>query len=295
MTQNQNITQSVSTFRKIFLVGIVINLAYLLIETVMGICIHSAGLLSDAVQNLCDVAGMALVLSAFKLADPGGTYRFNYKYKKAAIVMVALVTLFVGAMTAYIIVESIHQFQNHTFVNGKIVAIVAGIGVVVNTITAAMFLHYYRGKNRKGKAFRHMVADALVSLAVMISGILMIFNKWYMLDALIGLAVILVTVFALWELLRHCVWSVLDGVPDNVQYENLVHAFYEVNGVVDVHLLHVWSVGAAQNVLTAKVLIDDPSESDAIRLALKERLTQEGITNATLEFGVLNQTQNQES
>ncbi len=262
------------------------NLAYLAVEAVVGVCMHSSGLLSDAVQNLCDVAGMALVLSAFKLADPGGTFRFSYKYKRAAILMVALVSLFVGAMITYIIVASVRQIQHPASINGLWVAIVAGVGVVVNTITAAMFLHYYRGQVRKGKAFRHMVADAFVSLAVMISGILMIFNRWYMLDALVGLAVILVTAFALWELLRHCVWSVLDGVPYNVQYENLVHAFYEINGVVDVHHLHVWSVGNAQNVLTTKVMIENAAMVETIRAALKERLAQEGISDITLEFEI---------
>lgn len=284
MSQNLNIAQNVSIFKKIFLIGIVANLAYLLIEAIFGLYIHSSGLLSDAIQNLCDVAGMTIVLSAFKLADPGGTYRFNYKYKKTIMVMVALVTLAVGITTTYIILSSIQQFQTHAYIEGKWVAIIAGIGVLVNTATATLFLRYYQRKSKKGKAFRHMVADALVSLAVMCSGILMVFNRWYLIDALIGLAVILVTVFALWELQRHCIWTILDGVPDNIQYENLVHAFYEVDGIADIHHLHVWSVGAAKNALTAKVLVHNMKDTDTIRLMLNERLAKEGISDITLEF-----------
>ena len=284
ISQNQNFSRNVSRIRKIFLVGIILNLVYLIVESVFGICYHSSGLLSDAIQNLCDVAGMTIVLAAYRLADPGGTYRFNYRYKRKTIMFVALITLVVGVFITYIIFGAVRQIQSPRILNGRVITIVAAVGVLVNSITAILFLRTYRRRPRGGKVFRHMLADALVSLTVLISGIVMLVNKWYAMDAIIGLAIILATVFALWELLRHCVWTVLDGVPDDVHYERLVQVFYEADGVEEVHHLHVWSVGAWENVLTAKVQVQDVAKADSIREILYARLKQEGISDVTLEF-----------
>lgn len=276
--------KSVLVLKRIFLVGIVLNLVYLTVEAVMGFVFHSSGLLSDAVQNLCDVAGMVMVLLAYKLADPGGTYRFDYGYKRMAMVMSMMVALVVGILVVFVVQGAYRQLENPYPINGKVVAIVASVGVLVNSVTALLFYKSYNRRMKRGRAFRHMVADALVSFAVLVSGVLMIYCKWYLIDAVLGLAIVLITIFAFGELMRHCVRAVLDGVPIEVQYEKIVQSFYGVDGVADVHHLHVWSVGKGENVLSAKVMVQDMSRTEQIRDLLRDRLLQIDISDVTLEF-----------
>ena len=282
--KTESAPKSVLILKKIFLIGIVLNLVYLTVEAVMGFVFHSSGLLSDAVQNLCDVAGMVLVLLAYKLTDLGGTYRFDYGYKRMAMVMSMLVALAVGILVTFVVLGAYRQLEAPNPINGRVVAIVAAVGVLVNSLTALLFFKSFNRRMKRGRAFRHMVADALVSLAVLVSGILMIYCKWYLIDAVLGLAIVLITIFAFGEQMRHCVRAVLDGVPMEVQYEQIVQTFYGVDGVADVHHLHVWSVGRGKNVLSAKVMVQDMAKAEQIRALLQERLVQLDIQNATLEF-----------
>lgn len=276
--------KTVLLLKTIFRIGVALNLTYLVVETVFGFCCHSVGLLADAVQNLCDVAGMVLVLSAYKLSDPVGTNRFNFGFKKGAMLIVTLVALVTGILLTLIIAGSVNQIHFPRYLNGRAIAVVAAVGVLVNGATAALFLMFYRKRLRMRGAFRHMLADAIVSLVVLVSGIVIFFTRWYILDALVAMAVVVVIIFALWELFHNCTRLVLDGVPARVEYEKLVQIFYEQESVEDVHHMHVWAVAPNTNVLSARVCLRDDHCSETVAVALRERLVKEGITYVTLEF-----------
>lgn len=284
MSQNYLPEKNISTLKNIFRIGVALNLTYLVVETVCGFCCHSMGLLADAVQNLCDVAGMVLVISAYKLSDPVGTNRFNFGFKKGAMLIVALVALVTGVLLTFIIAGSVHQIHFPRYLDGRAISLVAAIGVLVNGVTAGLFLMVYRKRLRMRGAFRHMLADAIVSLVVLVAGIVIFFTRWYILDALVALAVVIVIIFALWELFHNSTSLVLDGVPARVEYEKLVRIFYEQDAVEDVFHLHVWAVAPDTNVLSARVRLRDDNSSETVAAVLRDRLVKEGISYVTLEF-----------
>lgn len=270
--------------KTVFRIGITLNLIYLIAETFFGFCLHSMGLLADAVQNLCDVAGMILILSAYKLSDPEGTNRFNFGFKRGAMLLAMGVSLLTGILITFMVWGSVRQIHFPRYLDGKLVSIIAAIGVVVNGLTAVFFWMIYSKRLHMRGAYRHMLADTIVSLVVMVAGIVILFTRWYILDALVALAVLVIIAFALWELWHGSIRLVLDGVPSCVDYEQLVKCFYDLDEVADVHHLHVWAVSPGANALTANVRLHDASSADKVGNLLRERIQQQGVQFVTLEF-----------
>lgn len=281
-----NTKSSSLNLRKVLLFCIVINFVYLLAETVFGFCIHSMGLVADAAHNLCDVAGMMLVLTAFRLTEPVPTHRFTYGYKKASILLVVVVAFVLSVLGVFIILGGIHQIQMPRLLNGTVIALMAAGGVLVNGITAFFIMQNKKRTSKAHNAFRNILVDALVSLVVMIEGVAIHFLGWFNLDAIIGFVIVGIILLSLFDLTRSAIRFVLDGVPAGINYEQVVRTIYTVENVVDVHHLHIWSTAPKTNVLAAHVVVKNMDEANQVKDQLGKLLESEGISNLTLEFEV---------
>ena len=156
--------------------------------------------------------------------------------------------------------------------------------MVINGITAWLFVKdQKRDLNVKG-AYMHMLADTLVSIGVVVSGILIYFTGWYVVDPIIGLVVAVVIIFASWELLRDSIRLSLDGVPMHVNFDQVVSLMEKTDGVKGVHHLHIWAISTTENALTAHILVDELDRMEEIKEFLKQELKEVGISHATLEF-----------
>lgn len=267
-----------------FQIGIVINIVYVMAEALAGIFTNSMGLLSDAGHNLSDVVSLVFALTAYKLSGVPSTRTFTYGYKKGTILISVLNAMILCVAVVFILVESIQKLIDPQPLQGGIISLVAGIGVLINGFTAYLFLKdRKRDLNVKG-AFLHMLADALVSVAVVVSGVVMMFTDWYVIDGLLGLAVVVIIIYATYELLRESIRLVLDGVPANVDYDKVVASFLTVDGVVDMHHLHIWALSTTENALTAHVIVRSLEDMESIKKELKALLMAQGIGHATLEF-----------
>ena len=212
----------ITSLNRAFIIGITLNIVYVLAEAIAGFGFHSLGLLSDAGHNLSDVVSLVLALIAFKLSDSLATRKFTYGYKKSTILISLLNALILGVAVVLIVVESVRKIIHPEPIQGEVISIVAAIGVVINGITAWLFMKdQKRDLNVKG-AYLHMLADTLVSIGVVVSGILIYFTGWYIVDPIIGLVVAVVIIFASWELLRDSIRLSLDGVPMHVNYDQVV-------------------------------------------------------------------------
>lgn len=277
-------TQVVTSLNRVFILGIALNIAYVLAEAIAGICFNSMGLLSDAGHNLTDVVSLALAMLAYRLSQTHANHRFTYGYKKSTVLISLLNAIILGVAVVFIIVESIHKLIDPEPLEGITVSIVAAIGVAVNGFTAYLFMKDRKQDlNIKG-AFLHMLADALVSVGVVISGIIIHFTGWYIIDAFIGLTVAVVIVVATWQLLRDSLRLALDGVPTQVDYDRVVSLIKNTDGVLDVHHLHIWAISTTENALTAHVVIRDIQKMETVKAELKHALKGENISHATLEF-----------
>lgn len=275
---------TVTSLNKAFIAGIALNVAFVAVEFAVGVSYGSMGLLSDAGHNLSDVASLLLAMLAFRLALAPSTPRYTYGYKKSTVLISLLNSVILLIAVGVIIAESIGRMVHPAPVEGGAIAWTAGIGVVINGFTAWLFLKDKdRDLNVRG-AYLHMAADALVSVGVLVSGLVISWTGWTIVDPIVGLVVAGVIVASVWSLTRDSLRLSLDGVPSGIDLEELEHRMTAVDGVRTVHHIHVWAISTTENALTAHIVLCDLSSLERVKRTLKSRLAKEGISHATLEF-----------
>lgn len=275
-----------SHLNRAFLAGIGLNLAFVAVEAVAGFTTGSLALLSDAGHNLSDVASLALSMLAFRLARIPPSSRYTYGYRKSTILISLLNAIILLIAVGAIGYEAIMRFSHPVALAGGQVAIVAGIGIAVNSVSALLF---FRDKekdlNVKG-AYLHLVADALVSLGTVAAGLLMIYTHQYWIDTAVSLLVMAVIVYGTWGLLRDSLRLSLDGVPVGITVREVEAAAKTVPGVADLHHVHIWAVSTTENALTAHVTVQPGLTAEQVatlKTKLKHVLHHMNITHCTLE------------
>lgn len=274
------------SLNKAFIIGIVLNLAFVVIEFAAGFWFDSLALLSDAGHNLSDVVSLVLALLAFRLAKVKANERYTYGYKKSTILVSLLNAVILLVAVGAIVIESIHKLSNPAVVPGGAIAWVAGVGVLINAFTAFLFMKdKEKDLNVKG-AYLHMAADALVSVGVLVAGIVISRTGWYIIDPIIGLIVAVVILISTWNLLHDSLRLTLDGVPTSIDSQKVVEAIRVLPGVDDVHHIHIWAISTTENALTAHIVLKQPEGMQEVKHLIRHRLEDFGIGHATLEFEV---------
>ena len=274
------------SLNKAFIIGIVLNLAFVVIEFAAGFWFDSLALLSDAGHNLSDVVSLVLALLAFRLAKVKANERYTYGYKKSTILVSLLNAVILLVAVGAIVIESIHKLNNPAVVPGGAIAWVAGVGVLINAFTAFLFMKdKEKDLNVKG-AYLHMAADALVSVGVLVAGIVISRTGWYIIDPIIGLIVAVVILISPWNLLHDSLRLTLDGVPTSIDSQKVVKAIRALPGVDDVHHIHIWAISTTENALTAHIVLKQPEGMQEVKHLIRHRLEDFGIGHATLEFEV---------
>ena len=274
----------ITSLNRAFLVGIVLNVGFVVVEFAVGLFYGSMGLLSDAGHNLSDVAGLLLAMLAFRLAQAHATPRYTYGYKKSTVLISLLNSVILLIAVGVIVAESIGRMLHPEPIAGGAIAWTAGVGVVVNGFTAWLFMKdKERDLNVKG-AYLHMAADALVSIGVLVSGVVISWTGWTVVDPVVGLAVAGVIVASVWSLTRDSLRLSLDGVPEGIDVGRVEAEMTSVEGVRAVHHIHIWAMSTTENALTAHVVLEDLARLEEVKRRLKERLDGAGVHHATLEF-----------
>lgn len=243
------------------MIGIVLNVVFVVIECAFGFWIGSLSLLTDAGHNLGDVVGLVLIVLAIRVAKKKPNEKFTYGYGKTTI-LVALA----NAVTLLIAVgaigwEAVGRLESPQPVQGQTIAWVAFAGILINGATALLFLkNQEKDLNAKG-AFLHMAADALVSLGVLVSGIVILYTQWFWLDAVISILIMAVIVLSSWRLLKDSLRLSLDGVPADINLEGIRKYLLGLQGVTGLHDLHVWAMSTNATALTVHLVV--PEEIDA--------------------------------
>ncbi len=275
---------TVTSLNKAFIWGIGLNVGFVVVEFAVGLCYGSMGLLSDAGHNLSDVASLLLAMLAFRLAQARATPKYTYGYKKSTVLISLLNSVILLIAVGVIVAESIGRMLHPEPVVGGAIAWTAGVGVAINGFTAWLFMKDKdRDLNVKG-AYLHMAADALVSVGVLVSGLVISWTGWTVVDPIVGLAVAGVIVASVWSLTRDSLRLSLDGVPGGIDIAEIERKMEAVPGVRAVHHIHVWAISTTENALTAHVVLDSLSRMEEVKHALKELLGRSGIPHATLEF-----------
>ncbi|MGZ3926042.1 MAG: cation diffusion facilitator family transporter [Mucilaginibacter sp.] len=268
-----------------FIVGIILNSAFVLLEVVAGLWSQSLSLLTDAGHNLSDVAGLALALLAFKLTKVSSNSEYTYGYKRSTIIVSFFNALVLFIAVGFIGYEAVARFIHQEKVAGDTMAWVAFAGIGINAFTAWLFVKDKdKDLNVKG-AYLHMAVDAIVSFGVVISGLIIYFTHLYWIDSVVSLVVAIVILRGTWSLLSDSLRLEMDGVPKEMDVEKIKQELMKASGVVDVHHIHVWALSTTENALTAHLVIDQNSVStfDSIKHDLRHRLEHLSISHSTFE------------
>jgi cobalt-zinc-cadmium efflux system protein len=267
-----------------YAVGLVVNLAFVGCEVAAGLFSGSSALLADAGHNLSDVLGLAMAGGAAWLVRRSSGKHLTYGYGKATVLAAlanALLLIFACGAIAF---EAVRRLAEPAPVASGVVMIVAGIGFVINLGTALMFMRDQHSDLNARGAYLHMMADAGISIGVVIVGAVIMVTGWSILDPLVSVAIVAVILWGTWGLLKDSVNLAIDAAPANIDVETVHAALCGLPGVRAVHDLHVWGLSTTTAALTAHLVHD--RTDDAVLLAEAQALARRdfGIGHTTLQL-----------
>jgi cobalt-zinc-cadmium efflux system protein len=277
-------SHEIGNYNRSFAVGVILNIAFVVIEVGYGVFADSLALIADAGHNLSDVASLLLAWGASVLATKAATEKRTYGFRKATVMASLASALLLLVALGSITWEAIGRFINPKPVEGVTVIAVAAIGVVINTLTALLFVKgQERDLNIRG-AFLHMSADAGVSLGVVVAGILIMIRGWPWIDPLVSLVIAAVVFIATWGLLRDSINYAMDAVPKSIDYTGIRQYLMSFERVNRIHDLHVWPLSTTEVALTVHIVVFDDSLDNNFLWELQQHLHDHfGIEHATIQ------------
>lgn len=254
--------------------GVGLNAAFVIVEIASGLWAGSLALLADAGHNAGDVVGLLLAWGASWLARRPPSDRYTWGLRRATIYAALVNATLLLTACGVIAWEAWHRLWSPEPVAGPIIVLVAAIGVVINTLTALLFVRGRRDANVRA-AFLHMAADAAVSAGVVAAGIAIALTGLVWIDPLVSIAVAAMIVAGTWGLFREALDLALDAVPRGVETGAITAALAAVPGVSEVHDLHVWGASTSEISVTAHLVVPAETDRDAVLAAaiglLRER------------------------
>lgn len=274
-----------SDYGRAFAIGLTLNLIFVVVEFVYGKISNSVALVADAGHNLSDVLGLALAWGASVLArkdpTPTRTYGLRRSSILAAVINASTLMIAVGAIAW----EAFGRINNPEPVASKTIIVVAAVGILINSFTAFLFISGRKSDMNVRAAFMHLMADAFVSLGVVITGVLILFTGLYLLDPVVSLIISLVIIFGTWSLLRDSVNLALDAVPEHIDTNDVKNYLSKLPHCTDVHDLHIWAMSTTETALTVHLVVEGKVYDDTMLSNITHELHDKfGIEHATLQI-----------
>lgn len=272
-------------YNSVFAFGIILNVAFIAVEIIFGLMADSLALLADAGHNLSDIIGLILAWGGTYLATLGRTEKRTYGWKKASILAALINSIILFIAIGGISVEAVQRLINPKPVAGFTVIIVAAVGVVINSITALLFIKGRKHDiNIKG-AFLHMASDAAVSLGVVLAGFGIILTGWYLLDPIVSFVIAIVILFWTLGLFRESFNLTMDAVPVGIDVGGIREYLSGLPGIVEVHDLHIWAMSSTEVALTAHLIKPDHTKDDELIEQASRWLHENfGIGHVTIQW-----------
>ncbi|MCB8879692.1 cation transporter [Acidisoma cellulosilytica] len=276
-----------ANFGRAFLIGIILNVGFVFAEVFYGLIGHSVALIADGAHNLTDVLGLAAAWLATVLARRAPSARYTYGLGRSTILAALSNGVLLLVATGAILLEAVERLIDPAPVAGGTVMIVALIGIAINGFTAWLFMSGAKDDlNIKG-AFQHMLADALVSVGVVVAALVISFTGWNRLDPAISIVISVVIVAGTWGLLRQSVGMSLDAVPEGMDAAAVRGYLEALPGVTEVHDLHIWAMSTTETALTGHLVIPGAHPGDGFLRSTCEQLQKRfRIGHATLQIEI---------
>jgi cobalt-zinc-cadmium efflux system protein len=257
------------------------------LELIAGIQAHSLALLSDAGHNFTDALALLLAWFGVYLESKPADESKTYGYHRGGVLAAFVNALTLIALSAWILFESVIRLRRPEAVAANVMLLVAGVGLLLNGgIMLALRQARHRDVNIRG-AFVHMLGDALGSVAIIVGALAIRATGWEQVDPLLSILIALLIVWTAWDIVRETLNILLEGLPRGLNLGEIEGAMRAVQGVLDVHDLHIWSLGSSTRALSCHVLIEDipPSASDAVLRGLNHMLAERfHVYHTTVQF-----------
>jgi cobalt-zinc-cadmium efflux system protein len=272
-------------FGAAFALAAILNVALIVGQVVVGLAAHSIALLADAGHNLGDVLGLLLAWAAHVLARRSPTERYTYGFRSASILAALFNAVTLLVATGAIVWEALRRLPDPGEVAGGAVIAAAGAGVVINGLSALLLMRGHRGDLNVRGAFLHLLADAGVSVGVVLGGVLILWTGWTWVDPVLSLLISAAIIWGTWGLLREATQLAMDAVPAQIAVTE-VRAFLEArSGVASIHDLHIWAMSTTEVALTAHLVMPSGHPGDAFLADVCDALDHRyGIAHATLQI-----------
>ena len=269
-----------------FLIAIILNVGFVAVEFTYGFIAHSTALMADAGHNLSDVLGLVLAWGAAVLNKTRPAGRYTYGLRGSSILAALGNSMLLLVACGAIAWEALHRLVAPAPVGGLTVSVVAGVGIAINAFSAWLFMAGSKGDINLRGAYLHMAADAVVSLAVVVGGLAMLYTGWYWVDPVLSLGIVAVILASSFGLLKEALRLSLNAVPAHIALDEVRAFLASQPGVASVHDLHVWGMSTTESALTAHLRMPGGHPDDAFFAAIAAELEHRfGIKHSTLQVG----------
>jgi cobalt-zinc-cadmium efflux system protein len=245
-----------------FALAVGLNIAFVVVEFIFGFIANSTALTADAGHNLSDVLGLLLAWGATALSKRMPNGRFTYGLRASSILAAVANAVLLLIACGAIAWEAVGRFSQPPVVAGVTVTLVAGVGIVINGLSAWLFIKGSKGDLNIRGAYLHMLADAAVSFGVVVAGFAMMATGWFWLDPFVSLVIVAVIVWGTWGLLRESLDLALNAVPAGIDMERVEAYLRSLPGVTDIHDLHIWGMSTTESALTVHLVLPDGYPGD---------------------------------
>jgi cobalt-zinc-cadmium efflux system protein len=260
---------------------------FVVIEIVAGLRAHSLALISDAGHNFTDALAIGLAWLGFYLQSKPADESKTFGYHRAGVLSAFVNALTLVALSAWILYESVLRLGDPQSVNETVMIAVACLGLVMNTGIMLALKSASRGDVNIRGAFIHMLGDALGSIAIIAGAVAIRYTGWWQVDPILSMLIAIMIVWTAWDIIRESLNILLEGLPRGIRLGDVTSAMKSTPGVLDVHDLHIWSLGSSAHALSCHVRIEDvpPSASDIILRRLNGVLEDKfHIAHTTVQF-----------
>ena len=270
-----------------FYIGIGLNLVFVLVEVIYGFSIHSLSLLSDAGHNFLDVLSLVLSLFSFWLCKQKPTKHFTYGFKKSGILIALFNASILLVSIGFLVYNAILRFRHPVEMQGITMSVIAGIGVFVNGISAYLFLQNKEKDINIKSAYLHLLSDALLSFGIVIGGIVIYYTNWFLIDPILSIIISIVLFFSIWNLFKTSLRLSLDGIPENIDDDNIRTIILKFPEIKQINKLHIWALSTTENAIVLALLLKenmDVSATQSLKEKINHALLHENIHQTTIEF-----------
>lgn len=237
-----------------FLLGIALNTGFIVVEIIYGFLANSVALVADAIHNVSDVLGLFLVWVSYYIADRRAPHKFTYGYKNITVFAAFLNCIILFFAIANLLWTSLHRITLPEPVAPVTVIGVAAIGVIVNGVTAFLFMQDRKTDINIHAVFLNMALDTVLSISVVIGGILIWWQHWYLIDPILGVIIALTIIYSFWGVFKESINLIFQAVPASIELQEIITVISTTPQVASYHDLHVWALSTTENALSVHIV-----------------------------------------